>query len=138
MTELGPEDLPGVLADMAEIAGVDKTLEYAARFGGPTVYMPREWDAMHPECMALAAVFGEAAGREILARIGPGQVELPTAKRQRIAFAVAQGGSVKDLCRTLGVCARTIRRERARRVASAIQIGLFDGTRVRLDGRENG
>ena len=109
-----PEDLPGVLADMAEIAGVGKALEYAARFGGPAVYLPRVFDPEHPECWGLAVVFGEDDARRICERIGGGPVELPTAMRQRIAWEVAKGGRVADIARRLGVTTRTLRRHRAR------------------------
>ena len=106
-----PEDLPGVLADMAEIAGVGKALEYAARFGGPAVYLPRVFDPEHPECWGLALVFGEDAARRICERIGGGEVSLPVTRRQRLQWA-AKRMTTKEAARFANVSQRAVLRMR--------------------------
>ena len=131
MIEMRPEDLPGVLADMAEIAGVEKALEYAAMFGGPVVYIPRVFQPDHRECWGLAVVFGEDDARRIVERIGGGEVALPNAQEQRILYAAAKSDkSIKELCRALGVTQRTVLRARAKLRAireMARQEELFGG-----------
>jgi len=108
--------LPGVLQDIAEIAGEHAAMRYAEMRGGVTVYLPARYDPHHPECKALADACGDAAARKIVARIGGGAVTIPSARRQRIALAVRtmQHMSVRELALMLGVSERTIYRYRRR------------------------
>ena len=109
---MNPEDLPGVLADMAEIVGVGKALEYAAQYGGPVIYLPRRYDEDHGECRALSAVFGEDAARRICDRVGGGELVLPVARKHRLRWAALTGMAAKQAARFANASQRAVLRTR--------------------------
>lgn len=121
------EKLPGVLAEIAEVAGETAALMIAAQHGGRRVYIPSV-KRMHKAQWLLDCV-GAELGRKICAHFevnGGGQpIDVPlhvggTYKQfvrsvaQRIHRLDRDGKSSAEISKQLGLTQRTVHRHRAK------------------------
>jgi len=115
-----PDDLPGDLPLIAEIAGVDKTLEFAAELGGVTMYLMR-WDddpeKWNVDIADMVKLFGVDHARQIVELLAPGAITFPnckklfTARRHAlIAADRAKGLHSKVVARKYKIHERMVRR----------------------------
>jgi DNA-binding NarL/FixJ family response regulator len=118
MTE---QELPGFLADIAEVCGREAALKVAAAKGGTRAYFPSE-ARLHAAHWLVAAVGMDDAKticRELFgARLG-GSVEIPLASASRrhrvwteIRRMLDEGCSSAAIARALEVNEKTVRRHR--------------------------
>lgn len=115
-----PDDLPSVLAEIAEVAGVAAALQVAAARGGRVAYIPAP-DHLVPDHWLVLAV-GAAAAAAIAQRLGGGSLLIPLGplggNRGRvwatIRTALGEGCSAPEAARRAGVHERTVRRHRNR------------------------
>lgn len=112
-------DLPGVLAEVAEVAGQAAALRLAdARGGTEKTYVPRP-EALTAEHWLVQALGWDDA-KTVAARIGGGPVPIPLGPlsglrgrvRTAIRRALAEGRSAAEVARLVGVHQRTVRRHR--------------------------
>jgi DNA-binding NarL/FixJ family response regulator len=121
--------LPQILAEVAEIAGLDAALRLAQARGGRRLYVPQKptpdfvAEIGEPAALALSKLY---ANETISVPLGPtGAVK--QAKRA-VHEALARGLSAGDAARVAGVTERTVYNHRARRRAEqdSRQGRLFD------------
>jgi len=110
--------LPGVLAEIAEAAGVEAAWALARAHGGTTVYIPREAEESH----WLTELVGLDAARKIckhfrVANTGA-RILIPIARqgeqRQRLVRALQAGMSATQAAQAAGMHERSAFRARAR------------------------
>lgn len=112
-------ELPGVLAEIAELVGNAKALQIAAHAGGTRVYFPSK---VHPDHWLVQCVGLEAASK-ILERFAGDTCDIPQAGHgsfarfrrgiaQRIEQLEGEDKSSKEIARDVGVSQRTIHRRR--------------------------
>ncbi|MGW1423640.1 hypothetical protein ACWAT4_26365 [Bradyrhizobium manausense] len=115
-------ELPGVLAEIAELVGNAKALQIAAHAGGTRIYFPSK---VHPDHWLVQCVGLDAAGK-ILERFAGDTCDIPQAGhgsyarfRRSVAARIEQlegeDASSKDIARDVGVSQRTVHRRRAAR-----------------------
>lgn len=114
--------LPGVLADIAEVAGVEAALAIATARGGTEIYVPPVPGADHwitrlvgaDAALAIATLLtcGQGNGMRIELPLGP----TGHAARQRamVDSMIAENRSELEIARATGYTIRTVRRRRAR------------------------
>lgn len=109
-------ELPGVLGQIAEIAGDEAAIRLANRFGGDRFYVPQ---VATPEC-ELTKVVGLEAAKLIVASLGYGEVRCPLGPRtwenrlhNAIAMMLDRGCSNREIAIGLGVSDRTVSKYRA-------------------------
>ncbi|SDH93640.1 hypothetical protein [Roseospirillum parvum] len=112
------EELPGVLRQIAEIAGAPAALAVAAARGGRRVYVPT------PDALAAGHWLVEAIGlepaRRVAGGLGAGHIDLPLgplANGARVRAAIRQslraGHSAAEAAALSGAHVRTVWRHRA-------------------------
>lgn len=124
------DGLPPLLAEIAEVAGLDAALAIAEARGGQKVYIPTP-DRVGPTHW-LAEVVGLDAARKLGARFGSCHLELPFGPaasvrrlRGRIARMIAEGASSNTIAAACGVTFRTVTRHRTRARGDDAQGDLF-------------
>ncbi|SCW61613.1 hypothetical protein SAMN02927924_01679 [Sphingobium faniae] len=122
MTPKAASSLPGVLAEIADVAGEDAALAIASARGGTQIYVPPVPDADH----WISKLVGVEAARAIADRLTCGigialRLDLPLgpaghAARQRaqVDAMIAENRSERDIALATGYTIRTIRRRRAK------------------------
>ena len=108
--------LPGVLAEIAEVAGRNVALEIALAHGGKDDFYIPHPDRLAPDHPLVVLVGGEAA-RTIARRCGGGSVYIPRARRALVLYLAEQGCSTGEIAARLGLARRTARRYRRHRAA---------------------
>lgn len=111
--------LPGVLAQVAQAAGVKAAWQLAKERGGGRAYIPTP-EALHDRHWLVQACGLEAA-QAIAGALGSGEVEVPlgpfTGNRAQVWAAIERGLnaglSVEQAARQVGVTARTVRRHKS-------------------------
>lgn len=117
--------LPGVLGEIAEIAGLPAALAVAEAVGGTRAYIPRQPDADHwlvravgaEEAARIADYFTTGrTGSEIEFPIGPSSsyVKERRLRARRLRELTAQGLSNRQTARQVGVTERAVRLFKAR------------------------
>ena len=101
------DDLPGVLAEIAEIAGRDAALDVALAFGGSTMHVPAPGRVCHH---GLARVLGDERARLVAERFQGEQVYVPKANGASARRLRSQGLSTREIASRLGVSRRTVQR----------------------------
>lgn len=109
MTDASP--LPGVLAEIEEIAGREAALALALHLGGAPLHIPKAEHVRpgHP----LAEVMGAKAARVIAARFQGENVDIPLAQRALVVHLAAGGLSTKEIARKLRITVQAVRRYRS-------------------------
>jgi hypothetical protein len=110
--------LPGVLAQVAQAAGLEASVRLAKARGGGRAYIPAP-EALHSRHWLVLAVGMEAA-LAITSALGGNEVEVPlgpfAGNRAHIWAAIERGLndglSVEEAARQVGVTARTVRRHK--------------------------
>jgi len=118
-----PDDLPGDLPLIARIAGVDKTLAFAATLGGVTMYLirweddPAKWNV---DIKDMVKFFGEDEARKMVQLLAPGAITIPNCKNVIVAERHAliakdreNGLSNKMIARKYNIHERMVRRIRS-------------------------
>lgn len=124
--------LPGVLAEIAEVAGEDAALAIAQARGGTQVYVP----PVPPEDHWLCQLVGVTAAREIADALTCGisgrRLELPLGPaghganiRAKVDAMLRDGASERDIALATRYTTRAIRRRRAK-------LGLEDDRQMSL------
>lgn len=105
--------LPGILARIAEVAGIDAARKLSVDFGGTTVYVP-ERDKEN----ALTRSIGAEAAAKIIRRFGSGHIDIPMARswhlRETIEKMLRERKTVAEIARQLRCHQRTVYRVRRR------------------------
>lgn len=115
-------ELPGVLAEIAEVAGEAAALKISALHGGQRVYFPARQQG--DDHWLVAAVGAEAAAK-IAARFGGSNIDIPlhvggTYRRfvrqiaKRIHALDSDDLSSREIAGKLGLTQRTVHRHRSR------------------------
>ena len=107
----GPAPLPGVLAEIAEVAGRAAALQIALAHGGEDAFhipRPEHLGPDHP----LTSLVGAEAARVIARRCGGGPVYIPRASRALAPWLAGQGLTTAEIAARLGLSRRTARRYR--------------------------
>lgn len=110
--------LPGVLAQVAQAAGLEAAVRLAQARGGGRAYIPAP-EALHDRHWLVLAVGMEAA-LAIASALGGNEVEVPlgpfAGNRAHVWAAIErglnEGLSVEQAARQVGVTARTVRRHK--------------------------
>ncbi len=102
--------LPGVLAEIARIAGREMAIKIALSHGGNEIYIPRNGRLEgHP----LTALVGQRGADALAARFGGATVYIPFARRPLAAHLAGQGLSTAEIAARLGISKRIARAYRA-------------------------
>jgi hypothetical protein len=132
----GAGSLPGVLAEIAEIAGGAAALQVAAAKGGlEKVHIPQPAN-LHDGHWLVEAV-GMSHAQAIARRMGGGKIDIPLGPfagqrgktHKAIREALAAGSSPAEVAQLAGVHQRTARRHKNRRSAT-------DGAQIALPFNE--
>lgn len=113
--------LPGVLGEIARVAGEAAALAIARARGGTRVYIPPEPPAEH----WMSRLVGVGAARAIAAHLTMGaggyRVDLPAGpeghlgkQRAKADALIRAGGSERDIALATGYTERTVRRRKAK------------------------
>ena len=103
--------LPGVLAEMADIAGRAAACGIALAHGGDDGWNVPRRVACAPG-RALAELVGGRAARAVIRRFGGESVAVPLARRALVAHLAERGLTTTEIARRLGIARRTARRYR--------------------------
>ena len=106
--------LPGVLAEIAGVAGREAALALALARGGDTLYVPRpdSIEGRHP----LAGAVGLDAARRIAGRYSGETLSVPRARRALVRHLAARGLGAREIAARLGISVSAARRYRRRPV----------------------
>lgn len=119
--------LPGILGEIAAIAGVRAATRLALRHGGQELKL-----SAHPQS-ALASIVGTDAAVAIVEAFGPVKVTIPMAhlrgtraRRAAVAKLIAEGSSAAKAAQACDVHERTARRVREQMRGHNSAPDLFD------------
>ena len=113
MTERGAPDLPGVLAEIAEVAGRGAALAIAERLGGEQVHIPRTIGSTATG-QTLDALVGHEAAAALADRFGGESLYIPMARRLMVCHLTGEGLQTAAIAARLGIAHKTVRRYRRR------------------------
>lgn len=130
--------LPGVLAEIAQIAGEEAAMAIADARGGTQIYVPPIPSNDHWLCRLIGRDQAKAVCDHLTAGVGPRRVDLPLGPSGRAARAramvdamIKQERTERDIALATGYTARAIRRrvakllERGEVVRTDPQLSLF-------------
>ena len=111
MPAASPPTLPGVLAEIAEVAGRDAALRIALAWGGGEIHLPkaRHIEA-HPEHPLVQVLADRAAALRVAKRVGGGSVYIPMAHKACAVHLAAAGEAAPAIAARLGIAVKTARR----------------------------
>ena len=104
-------ELPGVLADIAEIVGRDAALALALALGGQSIHVPRP-GGLHPDHPLFKALGG--AAEDIAAHYAGESLYIPHARRILVLHLSGQGRTAREIAGMLGISPRAVRQHRRR------------------------
>lgn len=124
-------DLPPILAQIAEAAGLPAALKLAHARGGRTVTIPQKAPGT-----ILAKIVGIDEATKIIEAFGAGDLDIPLghigafktqarARRKGVQAAIEAGASVREAAGKTGVHMRTVKRVKAQ-MREAGTLPLFD------------
>jgi hypothetical protein len=119
--------LPGVLQEIADVAGIDAAWALARAKGGREVFLPK----IVPHRHWLTAIVGQDAAQKICTHFRGNhqmRVLIPMGKQptaEQWAEALNSGMTRDEMAEALGVHIRTVSRHRARGAADPNQGDLF-------------
>ncbi len=110
----GTAPLPGVLAEIAEIAGRDTALEIAMAHGGERLHIPRPAFVLgaRGETHPLTLLLGREVAGRIAGRLGGNSIYIPMARRALVRHLAGQGVPTAAIAERLGLTRDTARRYR--------------------------
>lgn len=106
--------LPGVLQEIAEAAGLRAALRLAAIYGGQTVYIPGRIDEDHWLVHAVGFEAAEKICEAFRLRGSGSKLLIPMARRSLLNLALAKGCSIREAVAAFRVHERTVWRARRR------------------------
>ncbi|ALJ14247.1 hypothetical protein [Sphingopyxis macrogoltabida] len=111
--------LPGVLAEIAEVAGEEAALALASRVGGTMVYFPPVPANDHWICRLIGREAGRAVCDRLTAGVGPRRVEMPLGptgaqakKRAQVDELLRADMSERDIALRTGYTISAIRKRK--------------------------
>lgn len=111
--------LPGILAEIAAVAGEDAALKIAAVRGGTQVYFPPVPSNGHWLCRLIGRDEAKAVCHRLTCGVGPLRAEIPTgevarvvARRAKVDAMIREGRSERDIALATGYTGRAVRRRR--------------------------
>ncbi len=123
---LTPPPLPGVLSEIADVAGRAAACTIALAHGGDDGWnIPRRLDSTAGR--ALADLVGPAPARAVTRRFGGEALAVPLARRALVVHLAQAGLTTTEIARRLGMSRRAARRYR-RDAALAAANSLPPGT----------
>ena len=106
----GNAPLPGVLAEIAEVAGHDAAVALSLAYGGDWLHVPGPaYLAAHPEHRLIAWLGADAAAL-VATRMAGGSVYVPIARCACARHLARQGVPVRTIADRLRTSTKTIRR----------------------------
>ncbi|HOV02937.1 MAG TPA: helix-turn-helix domain-containing protein [Hyphomicrobiales bacterium] len=122
MTSASFEGLPGILAEIAEAAGLEAAIRMAEVKGGRSVYIPAKVSDRHWLAVALGREAADKVCRHFSVNGGGVRLLIPLgpaatmkAARRRLAKALEEGATTTEAVSRSGLHERTVYRARARR-----------------------
>ena len=126
MTRAGWPDLPALLAEIAEVAGIDAALAIAEAKGGQAVTIPSRLRPDHWLITAIGRERAEQLSDHFCSGRSRAQLDIPLgptgsyfADRRRRAVAVAQalaaGATASEAARRAGITRRSVHRQKAQK-----------------------
>jgi hypothetical protein len=115
-------DLPGVLGEIAAVAGEEAAIAIASARGGTQVYIPPMPDADHWLCRLIGVAAARKVCEQLTAGVGVGRrVDLPLGLaghaarvRAKVDAMLAEGRSERDIAIATRYSIRAIRARRKR------------------------
>lgn len=118
--EMRAEGLPGVLAEVARLVGVERALVLAEKWGGQRQYLPSA-ERLRPD-HEICRILGRRAARLVCAQLGGAEVAVPSARAQRTAWRARElrraGRPVTAIAEELGLSER-----HAQRLVAGVEAG---------------
>lgn len=130
-----PVTLPGVLGDIARVAGVEAALAIAEAVGGTNVYIPEKAVLDHWLSRLVGLENARVIVEELTCGIGSTRLDLPNGprgfavkKRSEVDGMIRAGKSERDIALATGYTIRGVRMRRAKLAlpADSRQGRLFD------------
>lgn len=113
--------LPGILAEIADVAGENAAMEIAAARGGTQIYIPPVPANDHWLCRLIGRDEARAVCDRLTCGVGPRRVDLPLGPkgaaarlRARVDAMLADDRSERDIALATGYTIRGIRQRRAK------------------------
>ncbi len=113
--------LPGVLADIADIAGEDAALAVAAARGGTQIYIPPSPDRDHWLSRLVGIQAAKAIADRLTCGVGGMRVELPLGPkghaarvRAKVDRMIQDNRSERDIALATGYTIRGVRKRKAK------------------------
>lgn len=121
MTDRAP-DLPGVLGEIARVAGEDAALKVARRFGGTRVYFPAEPGPDHWLTQLVDREAALAIGEHLTGGFSGGlRIDLPVGRfghqegpRAKVDRMIREGASERDIALATRYTTRGVRKRKAK------------------------
>jgi len=114
-------DLPGVLAEIADIAGEDAALAVAAARGGTQIYIPPAPDRDHWLSRLVGLQAAKAIADRLTCGVGGMRVELPLGPkghaarvRAKVDRMIQDNRSERDIALATGYTIRGVRKRKAK------------------------
>ena len=130
--------LPGILAEIADVAGVEAALAIAEARGGTQIYVPPNPSVNHWLCQLIGPEKAQKVCDQLTAGVGPLRVDLPlgpmskynqmrAADQAVIDQMIADQRSERDIALSTRYSERSVRRRRAKlgKPADRRQMGLL-------------
>lgn len=125
MTRSGWPDLPQLLAEIADVVGIDAALAIAEAKGGQAVSIPSRMADDHwlvraigrDKALALSHHFGSGVRRvQLEVPLGPSGSYLADRRRRArlVREALAEGTTANEAARRAGITRRSVHRQKAR------------------------
>lgn len=102
--------LPGVLAEIAEVAGHEAAVKVALEWGGRDVHIPKPGHLKRRPTHHLVVLLGSRAASAVAVRVGGGSTYIPRARRACAAHLVASGLSIAETASRLAISSSAARR----------------------------
>lgn len=114
-------ELPGILREIAEVAGEEAALAIARARGGTQVYIPEKAAPGHWLTELVGLELAGAIIRQLTCEVGGRRVDLPlgpcghaAGQRARVDAMIRDNRSERDIALATGYSIRAVRRRRAR------------------------
>jgi len=129
-----PDGMSGILAEVADLAGVAAALALAERYGGDKVHVPARPRPDSPLARCIGADTASALGE----RYGGENIAVPLGpvnRTRRVEVMLCDGARPVEIIRKLRVSRRTVERAAAR-LAAGTAPGRGSAPETAQDGRQ--